>query len=228
MANSEQDKHGSEGQAPAIDLTKYVPKEELEKAQSASKAETEKLRAELEQAKMSLLDPEYIAHLESRKGRESQPVRDASAGEIDIDSLTPKQLLQVAINQAVQATEERSAKRFSKIESALSDTLALLELRDVESKYKDFADYRNDVAKILEDPKSNLTIEQAYKLVKADRLSQKEADTKEETPTRRAVTSEKPSNTVPAENMQRRSFKSSRDAADDAWDQVVGSGKDNL
>ena len=51
----------------AIDITKYVPKEDFEKLTTDSKNAVDRLKGELDNAKLSLLDPEYIAYIESKK-----------------------------------------------------------------------------------------------------------------------------------------------------------------
>lgn len=220
---SEQNKPSETAQG-AIDTTQYVPKEEFEKVQSASKAEAERLKTELDQAKMSLLDPEYIEYLEAKKSRTAQNTARIPDG-TDLSKLSPAQLLDLATSKAVELLETKAGERFRRIETAVSDLLAVAELQQVEGKYKDFNDYRDDVAKILEDSRSNLTIEQAYKLAKQNKAENEPEEKKAQT--KKPAPSEKPTGSAPAEGFDRRSFKSKSEAADAAWEQVAP-GRDTI
>ena len=218
---SDQNK-SSESSAPAIDLTKYVPKEDFEKTQASLKEELGKMKVERDQAKMSLLDPEYISHLESKRVSAEKSAARIPDG-TDLSRLSPQQLLDLAVSKAVEMVEGKVGERFRRNETAISDLLAVAELRAVEDRYKDFNDYRDDVAKLLEDPRSNLTIEQAYKLAKQN--ASEKAPAKPET--KKPASSEKPTGTTPADGFERAKFKSKVDAADAAWD-AVAPGRDTI
>lgn len=216
---------GSESQKATIDLTQYVPKGDYEKAQATSKTETEKLKSELEQAKMSLLDPEYISYLEAKKAKIEQGGKfEAPAGELE--KMSPKELLQTAITKAVELVEAKTDSRFRRLEQSMSDTLGFLELQVVEKKHPDFGDYRDEVVKLLGDPKSQLTIEQAYLIAKAAKPAKE--GTSEKSEATKKPSGEKPTGSRPAESFQAKDFNNKSDAALDAWDQIVGAGKDTL
>lgn len=218
-----------EAASPAIDLTKYVPKDEVEKAQTASKAEVDKLKSELDQAKMSLLDPELIAAMEDRKAKlDKSKAAVLPEGEIDVDKLTPKQLLNYALQKSVELVETRLDGRFRRSEQALSDVLAVLELKSVEEKYDDFGEYRTRIVELLEDPKSQLTIEQAYKLARSENPEASKGGEKSKESGGKKPSGEKPTGSAPATEFKPKEFKDKTAASLDAWDQVVGAGKDTL
>ncbi len=78
-----------------------------------------------------------------------------------------------------------------------------------------------------------MTIDQAYKSAKLDRLvaeGKLDPETKAEVEKVIATPkeSEKPGGSVPADTVDKASFKTKDEASDDAWDKVVGAGKDTL
>jgi hypothetical protein len=217
MSDLDNNKAGDGAAAP--DLTKYVPKADYEKVSTTVKD----LESKLDDAKMSLLDPEYISFLESKKGKQVEhKVNQAfSFSDDELDKLSSKQLLVVAIERATAAilpeVEKRYEDRLRRSESTLSDVLAIIELQEVEKKYDDFETYRDKTKEILETARVPLTIEQAY--LQARGMAPAAASN--------APGSEKPSGIVPA-GMAPKTFKNKNDAANDAWDQVMGAGKDSI
>jgi len=209
-----------------VDLTKFVPKEDYEKL-SASERE---LKTKLDDANLSLLDPEYIAFLETKKGKQVEKKVESSfkLTDSDIDKLSSKQLLELAVDKAKEAVLSELSpeleKKFKNYDMSLSDIYAVFELQACEKKYKDFEDFREDTRKILESSPTPISIEQAYKLAKAD----KQPPAKEEKPDPAKTAAEKPTGHVPTGDMQTKVFKNKMDAAEDAWNQVVGSGKDSI
>lgn len=218
---------------PKVDETKFVSKEKYEEL-AGSKQE---LETKLDEAKLSMLDPEYIAYLETKKVKSDKPTKTSTVIEEDIDNLSTKQLLALSIDKAKEAIltdvmpkyEEALRKR----DATIKDILAVLELQQVEKKYKDFDSFRTDIKKILENSQTPLTIDQAYKSAKLDRLvaeGKLDEETKEEI-TKVITTpkeSEKPDGSVPADTITKATFKTKDDASNDAWDKVVGAGKDTL
>lgn len=223
---SELDKKASE---QAVDQSKFVPKEEYEKLAGSVKD----LEGKLDEAKLSLLDADYIEFLETKRGAKVERVVKKAIEDADTENLTSKQLLALATEQAKEAL---MAEVMPKYEEALKrqggtiqDILAYIELGEAEKKYKDFADYKDDTRKVLETSKTQLTIEQAYKQAKMDRLEKEGKLTpKDEKELKAPTSSEKPTSTVPGDTMSKSAFKNKEDAADDAWDRIVGSGKDTL
>lgn len=220
----------SEG-AAQVDLTKYVPKDEHEKALNTAK----ELETKLEEAKLSLLDPEYISFLESKKGKAVAKKVDSALSKIseeDIDKMSSKELLDLAVEKAketilgeVSSVYDDQLKRMG---ATLSDVLAILELQDVEKRHKDFGDYRDDTRKILETSATPLTIEQAYRLAKQAAIEKDPSKATAKAKNDSEASSEKPSGTVAKDTMAKTSFKDKVEAGEDAWNRTVGADKDIL
>ena len=213
----------------AANKEKFVPKEEYEKLAGSVKD----LESKLDEAKLSLLDPDYIEFLETKKGQKVDRAVKRSMEDVDTDSMTSKQILELATERAKEALMEEVLPKYEDMlkrqGATIQDILAYIELGEVEKKYKDFDTYRDDTRKILETSKTPLTIEQAYKQAKLDKLeSEGKLTPKEEKELKTPTPSEKPTSTVPGDTMSKGSFKNSDDAAEDAWNKVMGSGKDTL
>ena len=210
----EQDKKPGEGaQTNAIDTTKLVPKEDFEKLSKESKEQVTTLQSELETAKLSLLDPEYIAFRESKKSKALAKEAKSISDELKDSNVTG--------NRVVELED-----RINRLSTAVEDLLALQELAVCEKKYSDFNDYRDSVRKTLEDSTTPLTIEQAYLLVKGSTTKTDKTDAEKAAGAKAG--SEKPGSGVNAGSTQPTSFKDKKSAADAAWDEVVGAGKDTL
>lgn len=184
----------SEG-APAIDLTKYVPKEEVGKLNQ----EVELLKKSLEDAKLELVSPEYIEFLSSK--------RDKKITQVDVDRAKAAGLPQEAVNMI-----EELKGRLVRTESVLQNVAAVLELQNVEKTHPDFATYREDVQKLLETDKTgSLSFEQAYWQAKGmNPRATSDAITK---------SNDKPGSFVPPGGSTK-TFKNDYEAAQDAASQV--------
>lgn len=217
-------------EAGAVDTSKFVPKEDYEKLSSSVKD----LEGKLDEAKLSLLDPDYIDFLESKKGQrvEKKIEKATDLSDKDIEKLSSKQILELATERAKEAILSEVAPKYEealkKQGATLQDILAYIELGEVEKKYKDFDTYRDDTRKILETSRTQLTIEQAYKQAKLDRLEKEGKLTPKEEKDLKTPSSEKPTSSVPGDTMSKSAFKNAGEAAEDAWDRIVGSGKDSL
>ncbi len=216
----------SEGTPVTPDLTKYVPKDEHEKTLNTVKD----LESKLEEAKLSLLDPRVIEALTTKKVEKKIEKAVKEVSDDDIDGLSSKQLLELAIEKAKEAilpeVSEAYDEQLKKMGATLSDVLAILELQEVEKKYKDFDDFRDETRKILETSTTPLTIEQAYRLAKQVNEEKPEDDTTKKK--KAASSTEKPSGTVSKGTIEPKDFKDKNAAGEDAWDKVVGAGKDTL
>jgi len=210
----------------AIDITKYVPKDDFEKLTTDSKTAVEKLRGELDQAKLSLLDPEYIAYLEKKKS----PAATAASAikDEDIAKMTSKQILDLAVDRVRDELLPQYEQKIGRLNATLSDVLAMLELQEVMKAHDDFETYRDKTKEILESSPTPLTIEQAYLLAKVGSIKPTE-ETDDEKGRKVKSGTEKPSGTIPRETITPKSFgKDKNAAANDAWDTVVGKGKETL
>lgn len=214
----------------AVDTTKFVPKEEYEKLTGSVKD----LESKLDEAKLSLLDPDYIDFLESKKGaRVEKKIEKAfDLSDKDIEKLSSKQILELSTQRAKEALINEVLPKYEETirrqGATLQDILAYIELGECEKKYKDFNEYKEDTRKVLETSRTQLTIEQAYKQAKLDKLEKEGKLTPKEEKELKAPASEKPTSTVPGDTMSKSAFKNSGEAAEDAWDRIVGSSKDIL
>jgi len=214
----------------AVDTEKYVPKEEYEKLSGSVK----ELEAKLDEAKLSLLDPDYIDFLESKKGKqvEKKVEKAMDLSDKDIEKLSSREILELSVSRAKEALLSEVAPKYEEAlrrqDATIHDILAYIELGEVQKKYKDFDDYRDDVRKVLEASRTQLTFEQAYKQAKLDRLEKEGKLTPKEEKELKTPASEKPTATVPGDTMSKSAFKNASDAAEDAWNRIVGSGKGEL
>jgi len=210
---SDETKKTTEGsEKDAIDMTKFVPKEDFEKLTKTSNEEVEKIKGELDQAKLSLLDPDYVAFLDSKKGKEIKEEAKEISEKIEEGKASPAEL-------------KRLEDRMNTISSSVENVLAVLELQAVEKKYADFGDFREATKKILETSATSLSIEQAYLLSKGQAKTEK---TEAEKKAAAKTAAEKPSGTVPGNEPVQKHFTDKGAAGEDAWDKTVGAGKETL
>jgi predicted Zn-ribbon and HTH transcriptional regulator len=213
-----------------VDLNKYVPKEDYERLSGSVKD----LEAKLDEAKLSLLDPDYITFLEGKKGQQANVVAHKAINTLtaeDVEGLTSKQILDLAVERAKEAVISELLPRYEeklrKQDATMADVLAVLELQDVKERHQDFESFRDATRKILETSKTPLTIEQAYKQAKYEAFERGELKSEPEKPPK-APPTEKPTGTVPGDTLTTKTFKGKDDASEAAWNEVVGPGKDTL
>ena len=210
-----------------VDLTKYVPKEEFEKLSGSLK----ELEAKLNDANMSLLSPEYLDFLDSKKAAKagkavSKAMDDMSSD--DLDKLTPKQILAKSVELARDAIAKELMPNIrdaiNRQGATLQDVLAYIELTEVRKRHSDFKDFEDDIKKIIESSNVPLTYEQAYKQAKFDKSATSNNDS--DTPSKPRGT-EKPGGTG-SDDLEVKDFKDASEAGEDAWNRIVGSGKDRI
>lgn len=219
--------NGSEGsEKGAIDLDKYVPKEDHEKLTASHKTEVEKLQGELDKAKLSLLDPDYIEFQEKKKGKgkpdDTPPVEDKN-----LDDMSSRELADHIANSLKESVVKPLQDELNKTKHTLNDVLAVIELQEVEKRYPDFGDYRDDVRKLIESSTTALTFEQAYKIAKTNRAAADDKD-KDKPKGDGPPGSEKPTGSVPNEELDQKDYDTPEAAADAAWNKAVGPGKATL
>lgn len=225
---SEHVEKSSEGK-DSIDLSKYVPKEDFDKVSNSLKD----LESKLEEAKLSLLDPEYIAFKESIKGKSTQR-KVEKATEIsakDLEGMTSAQVLDLAVERAREAILSEISANYDdslrKMHASISEILGVLEVERAERDHPDFNTYRDDIVKIIESSSTPITVEQAYKIAKANAVEKIEATDKEKKEKEKQAAAEKPSG-VSKETTVPKTFKSKQEAADDAWARIVGADKEYI
>jgi len=209
FGSEEQNKTGETDQ----NKEEMVPKSEVEKMKESltqQSQQLEKLKKEAEEAKLSQLDPEYLAFLESK---ESDGNQHKQSGNDDLDSLSNSEFMALLENKIDKKLNDRVTFLGNKVDSLIAHS----ELREVRSKYSDFNDYKDQIGAIL-NRNPSLNYEQAYKIIKADVYQSKSEEQKQR---EAKLQQEKPggpshSSTKPAD------FKSSQEAIDDAWNQAVG------
>jgi hypothetical protein len=223
------DNENKPSEAGAVDTSKFVPKEEYEKLGSSVK----ELETKLDEAKLSLLDPDYIDFLESKKGqRIEKKLEKAELTDREIEKLSSKQILELSVERVREVLLSEVMPKYEdalrKMGATQQDILAYIELGECQKKYKDFETYRDDIKKVLDTSTTRLTIEQAYKQAKLDKLDREGMLTPKEEKELKTPASEKPTNSVPGDAMSKSAFKNSGEAAEDAWDKIIGTGKDSL
>lgn len=193
-----------------------VPKSELDKIQASN---TE-LSRNLETLKNQLLDTEYLQYLEAKKGRTtSSNANSTNTPNVNsnIGSLTLAQLQQVVAQQIGQAMETTMKPVYGRI----NEMSAKLEVEDVRARYQDFDEFKDQVVQILEStPNTELSIEQAYKIAKADKMATPAAEPEKEV--KAPTGNEKPGGTVPLAGESAQRHKDSNAAGQAAWNEVRG------
>lgn len=208
---TKQGKQPDEG-APDIDLSKYVGKEDYEKALSERDEKLEKLEGELEKAKTSLLDPEYIEYLESKKDSKDEDAGEKNAQDKDLPLKGELTTLRKELNMT---------------KAKLYDVLAVMELESARKRYSDFDDYKEEIKETIESSEAPLTYDQAYHIAKSakgpknkDNADNASGDAKSKA--NKTPETEKPSGSVPGDSLKQKDYKSAQEAANAAWDDTVG------
>jgi hypothetical protein len=206
---SDVNKAGEELKEQEAKIKETVSKEYQEKL-TAKDSEVKRLQDELDNAKLSLLDPKYISFLESERGSK-QVIREVS-----------KEVAEGDLSVAKIAELEQ---RLARTNTTLEQLVAVMEVKEVEAKYPDFNKFREDTTKVLETSNTSLTIEQAYKIAKQN-VKDTKTDKEKEMDAKSGA--EKPGTGGPREEEPPKSFKDKKLAGEDAWDKVMGSGKDSI
>lgn len=221
---------GGEGQLKegATDLSKYVSKEDHDKILTSNKdlnTSVEKLKKDVDDASLKLLDPEYIQWREDKKSGKLQRAAREVLDDPNLDNLTPKQILEKATEAAKEAVSQEHGNEVRSLKATISDILAYIEVQVCEKKYEDFGEYREDMKKLIESSENHISIEQAYLISKAKGVKTPAVDGE---PAPVVKSGEKPSGSIPAATVETTDFKDSASAAEDAWDKIVGKGKETL
>jgi hypothetical protein len=191
-------------------------------------AELETLVAKATPARQEVTDIDQLAREAKVKPVEEEELPKAPE---DLDQMSNKELADYILSQVNQAGQQ-----------LMTEVMTLKVLREIdkcESKYEDFWDYQEEVQRIATQNPS-LNIEQAYKLAKVSKEEQAKTKQKEKSEAKasepltqkllklppRPTPGEKsgvaPGSTKPGE------FKTVRDAALKAWEEVVGKGKTEI
>lgn len=177
-------------QKQELDLNNYVPKEEYEKAVKAKDESLNGLKTELEEAKMKLLDEDYLNYLNSKTAKKAaKPAPESSDG--------------ISLSELKSELEDLRAE-LNLNKNTISQLYFDRELELTKRKYPDFDDYREDIQKILDISKGEKTFAEAYLIAKATK--DVESETKE--PKKKSTfSSEKPTGVVPHKTVDKKEFK---------------------
>lgn len=203
----------------AVDLTNYVPKGEFEKIQ----AQANESAKGLESLKNQLLDKDYLEYLEARKSgnQQRQPQQQQALNKIDIKNLDMDSLVKLIQEHSLAVVSQAVGPQLQNLRGALTDVQAVLELDQVRGRYDDFDDYAKDVTSILERTQNDLTIEQAYLMVKGQSPA-KDIDSGNNQQIKNAGSrNERPGSVVPLDGDTIKVFKNSNDAAQAAAAEVL-------
>jgi hypothetical protein len=186
-----------------------------------------KLTQEVNELRKQLLDPEYLNYLEAKQSGASRKAETPAATLLesdlkpeDIDKLPNSKLLRLA--EATLGTKfvDSLRQEFNGEITGLRDTVqrlvAHIELQHVERKYPDFNEYRDGIVSLLSTTNKDMSIEDAYKMVKYDVLASKgDGDGEGESkPAAKqdAKGSEKPNQATPPPDLSSKEFKNEREA----------------
>lgn len=185
-------------------------------------AQNAQLSKDLEGLKNQLLDTDYLNYLESRKqGAKPQAAANNPGANTNIANLTLAQLQQVIAAQLGQTLNE-----FGKpIYERLNAVSAAQEVDAVRGKYADFDDFRDQTVAVLEStPNTELSIEQAYLIAKANAMNEagggQEGQEGQPQQSQEVKSNEKPGGTVPLPGETAERFKDPQSAGTAAWNQV--------
>lgn len=186
-----------------------VPKTDFDRLQS----EATEARQGMKALQTQLLSPDYLDYLESRKAPKAPPAGQADPNAAPIAAMTLAQLT-AHIDQRTQQTFNGTNQRLSNVE-------ARLELEFVRETYKDFDQVRDKVAELLQQPGNDLSIEQAYLIVKAKNPTAAPAPS-DKTPAPAAPKGgEKPGTILPVDGDSAKTFKNAKEAGNAAWSEVA-------
>ena len=201
--------------------------------QQPTKAEVDSLNAKnadltksLDQLKGQLLDTDYLSYLEAKKAQANMPAPQQGAPNVNasIANLTLGQLQQVIAAQLNQGLSEWGKPIYERL-NAVS---AAQEVEAIRGKYGDFDDFRDKTVAILEStPNTELNIEQAYLIAKANWVNEQgtqnqgnEGNQGNSQQQQAPQGGEKPGGTVPLPGETAQRFKDPQSAGQAAWAEV--------
>lgn len=170
-----------------------IPKAELDTLKTTYEQSIADLKKQVEDTKAQLLDSNYLEYLDQKKAPKGQKTE----GSEEVKELK---------------------KQLAEMRAAMAEVAASQELEQVMKAHPDFNDVRKDVQKILEESKTDITIEQAYFIAKAQKPPAKEEGKPKE---KLEFTTEKPSGVYPVEGDSEKKFKNENEAAQAAANEVL-------
>lgn len=154
-------------------------------------------KAELSKKELELLSPEYIAWREDKTKKASK------------ETSEPVEKSKDPIVSKLQSQVDELTDKLNSSQQSLQDVVAYNELQDVRGRYPDFDTHREDVMTLLKNSRTELTYEQAYKIVKADTTTKAPAeDSKPKAPSG----NEKPTGSIPYKALDKKEYKNEQES----------------
>jgi hypothetical protein len=201
------------------DKVEMVAKTDLDKVSTelaTSRKELSKVEKELQNAKLELLSPEYVAYLEGKnEGAKTKPK--ATDSGVNLEDLSRKELVDLLGKELAGALDDFRKQHIDPVRTSVQDLIAREEVRICEKRYDDFNDFRKDMIEIVK-KNDSIGIDEAYKIAKANRKLEKDKAEKEAAI---KASSEKPGGPA-GSTTTKTDFKDKKAAGEDAWSKVVG------
>jgi len=161
---------------------------EQEKSKSTQMEARLKMLEESAHSKDSEEDKSVQALLDKLNDEEEKPVRKAKAKTTEVDSLTPRQLLDVmaevvdealsnhsssieqSLSKKLEASQDGFLKKLEGTQKIVGQLIGHLGVQEARTKFSDWDDVADDVHKEMNET-PGLTLDKAYRLVKANRAA---------------------------------------------------------
>lgn len=183
--------------------------------------ELKKTKAESDKIKETLLSPEFLARMEEGGRGSDQTLERTQTSVPDIDNMSRREFAEFLLT----AVNDRVAKDFYSRQDILEKELRLMkakeELAQVKAKYPDFDKLKDGITTRVQ---RGASYEDAYLAERQYQNIEKEQAEKEKAA---KAASEKPGG-VNYKSVSPADFKSSKQANDDAWERIVGGGKEKI
>ena len=159
MAGDTDIKKDGEGAPPVT----TVSKEEYDKAM----ADNEKLKADLEDVRMEVLSPEYMAWLQSGKDKPKDEPKKEELKDEDYEKLSKKELLELAEKRATERIMREAPSKFKEEFEARDKAAVAKELTAFSRTHNDFETFRPIMYGLSLDPKNaDLNLQELYDAAK--------------------------------------------------------------
>lgn len=198
-----------DGQGGANPPEGYIPKEQYEK-------EKGELQQQLEDLKLEIVTPEYIAFLEGK--RAPAPAPKAESEKVDFSKMTPDQIYAKAVADSKAATQAEIDRVRTEFTSSSKESIKK-EIDAFARSTPDFEKYRPLMRGLSDLPKNkDLTLQELYNLAKEH--AKGFGPTEDEKGKSRRAGGERPGGSSPSVVKDKKYTAS--EASEEAWEEVVG------
>ena len=216
MPNEDPAKTGEPTGKTGEDLVSKVEFEKLTTELEKEKKDKGTLQKEMDNLRLEVLDPDYMAFKESKNKPESKkPAVEVDTNELE--NMPRAKFVDLIVDKVSTAITPKLEQELGKVKQGLQNVMADREVDKCAAKYKDFWDYKQDMLGLVKQNDA-LRVEDAYKLAKQNRKLEKD---EEEQKVAAKAASEKPGGPS-APSMQAKDFKDKDKAAEDAWSKTMG------